>query len=444
MKLPFLSKLISLWRSKVVKNSFYNLSGQIFQTVTLFITTPLLVKWMGVEDYGLWMVVNSVVGTMGILELGMGASATKFIAEYSFNKNRRGLSSVVIVSLCVYSIVGILLMLIIYFSAPIISSLLITSKTISHSAANCIQVAAFGFLPTFLINIGVAMPMGLQRYEISNIIYSLRVLMSQLTSVIIVIMGGHVLDVLIGNVFVLWIFAFIALFVTYRILLPHGLHFYISWDYAKKIFSFSGYVLLQNLGSQLFSYCDRIVIGRVLGLQAVTYYSVGTMVTSKMIQVVGGISQSLLPAASEAMAVKNYSRLYSLFLKGTLSAILISFTMGGILLIFSKLFLQFWMGTEFMRQSLSMFRILILAYVFISINAPAFFIANGIGIPWINSITSIVGGILTILLIILFGNLWELNGVALANFGFLFNYGITIYLFINIRKGLLRNSVLAL
>jgi O-antigen/teichoic acid export membrane protein len=148
-----------------------------------------------------------------------------------------------------------------------------------------------------------------------------------------------------------------------------------------------------------------------------------------------------MPPASEAAARHDYRRLYSLFIKALGTTAAISLVIIIIVLLFSKLFLQLWMGTEFMHHSLSMFQILLVGYAIFSVNAPAFFIANGMGSPWVCSMVMILGGSLTIVLIFILGGIWNLNGVAWANWAYIINFMITFYVFWKLKNGLKKATI---
>jgi len=416
-----------LRQSRIAKNSFYQLSGTIAQSILLVITMPLLIHTMGAEQYGLWMVASSLLGIVGTLEMGLGSGVIKFVAEYVAKEDYKGLSSTILGTLVLYLTIGILLSFPLYYFAPNIIFLLKLSQNLSSIGEKSIRVITFGFLPLLLLNIGLAVPMGLQRYGISNLISFSRVALTQLVAIVIVFSGGHVYHVLIGNVVVLWLCSLFSLLIGLKILVPYRLSFFFSWQYGKKLLSFSKYVILQNLGSQIFSSVDRLAVGRVLGIDAVTYYSVGTMIASRFFQLMTTISHSFMPHASEAFASKDYQKIFNLFSRGTYITALFSLSFGFVIILFSKPLLQIWMGVDFSNHSLLMARVLLLIYAVFSINAPAFFIANGMGVPWISSFASILGGSLTIGLILLLGNIWGLAGVAWANCGYFLTFMITVY-----------------
>jgi O-antigen/teichoic acid export membrane protein len=439
MVLDLIKSIFNYYKSsRIVKNSFYNIVGQGGQALVLFISTPLLIKGMGGEEFGLWMIFNSLFSFMGFFEMGLGACTIKYIAEYSCNGNEAGVSSVVMGSIGFFFILSMILTIPLYFLAPYIIHFLKISDKLSLVGVKTARIAILGLLPVLLGTVSTAVPLGLQRFEIANLINWARLSVIQVAAICVVFWGGHIFDVIVAKVLILWAFAIISLIIAIYMLLPYGLKFYFSWDYARKIWSFSSLVTLQNLGSQIFNSVDRLVVGRVLGLEAVTYYSIGTLIATKILQVVGGISQSLLPAASEAHGGRDYRRLLNLLKRGTYLAALVSGILGGGLIIISEPFLKFWLGAEVMVPSLSCFKILILAYTIISVSAPAYYIANGMGSPGICSLGTISGGLLTILLIYILGNLWQLNGAALANFGYVLNFLILKYIYTRIRHGLER------
>jgi O-antigen/teichoic acid export membrane protein len=173
---------------------------------------------------------------------------------------------------------------------------------------------------------------------------------------------------------------------------------------------------------------DRLAVGRVLGVEAVAYYSVGVSLAGRLLAVVSSISQSFTPHVSEALARGDYRRISHLLFKGTWLSAGLSAAMAAVIILLSRPFLQYWLGVEFAAHSLDMFRILIAAYAVIAIGAPAYFIANGIGLPFINSIGTILGGTITIFLIFVLGRTYGLNGAAWANFGYCVNFFILIYI----------------
>ena len=71
-------------------------------------------------------------------------------------------------------------------------------------------------------------------------------------------------------------------------------------------------------------------------------------------------------------------------------------------------------------------------YALISLNAPAHYVAFGIGKPEINALTGIIGGCLTIGLIFAWGRTLGLFGAAIANGGYIVTWAIIGYIYLHL------------
>ena len=55
----------------MIRNGLYNLIGGVVRVFSITFTTPLLIRFMGLENYGLWALVSSVVGLVTLAEAGL-------------------------------------------------------------------------------------------------------------------------------------------------------------------------------------------------------------------------------------------------------------------------------------------------------------------------------------------------------------------------------------
>lgn len=238
MRLTPLSYFRDLRRSRLAKNSLYNFAGLVAQSLLLLISTPLLVWRLGPEQYGLYMIASALLGTVGILEMGLGAGIVKFVAEYTSTQDRRGLSSIISGALIFYLAVGILFSVPIYYLGPKVILFLKMSPGLSGEGARAVRLVALGFLPMLLLNVGLAVPQGLQRYDLSNLVNFSRLFLSQVTAIVIVLLGGQIYAVLCGTVASLWICSLVSLVLALRLLRPHGLSFFLPGNTARRSLPF--------------------------------------------------------------------------------------------------------------------------------------------------------------------------------------------------------------
>ena len=80
---PFLRQVRSpTATSQHIKNAAFSLGEYVGIPLLYLAATPLLVWRLGLDLYGLWMLINSLVAMAGALNLGFGDSTLRFVSIY--------------------------------------------------------------------------------------------------------------------------------------------------------------------------------------------------------------------------------------------------------------------------------------------------------------------------------------------------------------------------
>ena len=85
------------------ENSLFISLGAVVRLVVSLISIPLLVRFLGLERYGVWVVLNSVIAIAGLMELGVSTAFTNYLsADYAqqdwFSASRSVTTSLVLVT----------------------------------------------------------------------------------------------------------------------------------------------------------------------------------------------------------------------------------------------------------------------------------------------------------------------------------------------------------
>jgi len=72
---------------KILLNIFSNFSGLTAQIVIAFFLAPFLVHQLGDAKYGIWTILAALSGYMSLLDFGIAAAITKYVAEYLSKKD---------------------------------------------------------------------------------------------------------------------------------------------------------------------------------------------------------------------------------------------------------------------------------------------------------------------------------------------------------------------
>lgn len=433
----FLGQFERYKSNRVIRNSFYGFIQFIGPTLLLILVTPVLINQMGADAYGLWVLTTTALGLMGIVDFGLSTSISKFVAEFVGSGDTDALSVLVLGGLSVYVFLGTLLIVPLYFFAPSFSQIFKPSGSISaEQIGQVIRIMSLGFLPLMVRTGALAVPAGLQRFDVLLVGIVFQILGYGI-ALLVTLAGGSVEQVVVGTVVILWVTALWSLLIARRSLRAFSLRLSVLHrvkDVWEKVFSFSLMSGLSGLGTRIFNYVDRLAVGAVLGLEAVAYYSIIISIASKILQLSSSLTGALMPAVSSWAASGQTPKVRAYFYRAFFVILILNLFVCIFLLVFSEPLLKLWIGEDFTKAVLLPFRILILIYSLISINTPSYFVANGLGLPHLNAISSNLGGLLTILLIFLLGPIWGLAGIAWANCGYFSTIIQTVGIFYNLQN----------
>ena len=316
---------------------------------TGLITVPLTLNYLGVERYGMWMTISSVVALLAFTDMGIGNGLLNSIAEANGKDDRQLARGYV--SSAFFILLGIALFLGVLFALayPWVS----WSRVFNVSTGPAVREAGpaiAAFMACFLVNI----PMGIvQRIQLGYQEGYVNALWQGLGSLLG--LGAVILSVnlklglpwlifsLAGIPVVALIANGTALFlVERRWLIP-------SWSCVNRhairhildmgIFFF----VLQILG--VFNYSsDNIILSQILGADAVAGYSVAARLFSIFPILLGMFLMPLWSAYGEAHARGDRFWIKQIF-KKTLGWSLVINTLGSILLVlWGQQIIDWWVG----------------------------------------------------------------------------------------------------
>jgi O-antigen/teichoic acid export membrane protein len=124
----------------------------------------------------------------------------------------------------------------------------------------------------------------------------------------------------------------------------------IDFKIAKSLFSFGGWLSLHNIGSYAIIFCERFIIGIVLPLTSVAYYTVPFEIVGKLSIIPLSVIMVLFPSFS-MLKTLDAKRLELFFVHALKYLAIIMGFFLLILLSFSKEILVLYVGVEFQKSS---------------------------------------------------------------------------------------------
>ncbi len=427
-------KIETILKSNTFKNSYWSVLEAVIYPIGLVIATPIFLKNLGVESYGLWMLINSILATISILNIGFGDATIKFISKYRAQQNNDAILKVIQVNFTIYNILALAALIL-----GVLISLLIQNYDLFDVSGKfrdliiyLIPLGCFTLGIKFLEQILLSVFKGFERYDKSAPLSLLSKLAVLIVNIILVLMGKSLV----------WVFSSMAItslcmliieLIFVKQFLP-GAKFTPKIDRAvfKDVFEFGVWSWLQSIVVIVASQLDKFIVAQFAGLEVLAFYSLGTMVFNQLHTIFSAAAGWVFPKVS-AKNEKNESTLNifnksrTIMISGALTALCLFFIAGQYLF-------PLWLGEDTYLQS-KFFINGFIAYesiIVLSIIPYYFLIASG-AIKY-NTMAEIGAKTLNILCILILFKLMGLQGII---------YGLILstLIYIPLQNRLIQNKV---
>jgi O-antigen/teichoic acid export membrane protein len=331
----------------LARNTLLSIAGEAAPLALGLIAIPILVRELGVDRYGVLTLSYLVVGYLSLFDLGLGRAATQQISDAVGAGETERIPGIFWTSMIAMFLLGIV-------AAAIVTGM---SHWLVYSVLKIPLPMRSESVGVFLI-LGAVLPFVLsgscsigtlasfQRFDLTTAVGAATGVYS-FTAPLAVLFFTHDL---------VWIVAAIAagrltawaVNLTLCMRLVPGLATNVrpSRECLRPLMSFGGWITVSGLTSPLMINLDRFVIGSMLSIAAVSYYTVPYQIVSKLPIVPGAMANVLFPAFS-ATVRSDPKRATILLERTNRYALLMLFPGLLVLFFFSRELLTIFFGAAF-------------------------------------------------------------------------------------------------
>jgi O-antigen/teichoic acid export membrane protein len=182
----------------------------------------------------------------------------------------------------------------------------------------------------------------------------------------------------------------------------------------RRLLVFGGYVSIGTLTGFLFAHANRVLVGRNLGIAAVTYYSVPWNVSARVSQIVYALAEVIAPLTSALAAQKDIGTLRGLYTRSSRIMAVVAASAAVPLFVGATDLLSLWLGPTFADRSGATLRVLAFSAMAQSLSAVPYMVLNGMGKPAVAMLPTLGGVSVNVLLASTLSSRLGLPGMALA------------------------------
>jgi O-antigen/teichoic acid export membrane protein len=397
---------------RLASNALSNLLGAAIPALVALATVPLVVKGLGEAGYGVYSLVTAIVGYFAVIDINVTAGSVKFIAEYSERQDRERISETIAFGILVYAGLGAAGALGLYLGAEyFVTRVFTVPPSLVAEAVATLKVAALGFLVGQLQSYLQSVPQSLMRFDISSRIEVLFGTVVPLLTVLVLMFGYGLFEVILLRVVASAVNCLVLWRGIHR-LLPD-----LAWRtprmaIRRELLGFSAYSFLSRFASLSYSYADKLIIGALVGVTGLAYFTVASTLANRVLGLTYRLSGVLFPAASALAASGQLARLDRLYLKASRYVVFINAAALVLVAVFAYPILLYWMNADFAKNGALVLAVMALSQFVDSLTSLPSLVNDGMGHPRTSGTFALARAVLG-LLVVWLGVAWRgIEGAA--------------------------------
>lgn len=309
--------------------------------------SPFILHRLGDTAFGIWVLIFSITGYYGILDLGIRSSIVRYVSKYTATNEMGLLARHINTSLATYAGIGMLSMAVTIVLSFYVDHLFKIPPQLHSQARLLLLLVGASVSLGFPLGISDGILEGLQRYYLLN---WTAVAMSLSRAALIVFFlnrGYGLITIALITILLPIIIAVVRATIVLRLLpLPYGPK-YVDREAFRHMANFGSATMMVIVAQRLRFQTDEMVIGTMLSAAAITYFSIGARIMDYALQMVTTLAQVFLPISSQSEAVGNMDRLRKIYLAGNRACALTTFPITATVLILGRSIIEVWMGKKY-------------------------------------------------------------------------------------------------
>jgi O-antigen/teichoic acid export membrane protein len=379
-----------------------------------FVTTPILTRHLGPEEYGIWILVGSTIAYVELLDLGFGGAVVSAVARVSATDDQDALERTLNTSFFLLLLLGALALAVAVGAAAVLPYAMHLSGSLERTTQELLLLLGFAMAVSIPMDVFGCGLVALQRYDLLNATLIIISLCEAVAWTIVLVQGGGLLALGVVTVIISLVGQF-SRYVLLRRLVPTLSLSPAHFDRAL-VRSLAGPARWFAMGDTIEAFRDYtsvIVLGGVRNVATAGVFAVGDKLASLGTAVGTPLAAPLFPHAAalvgrgESEALGPAARTAGRLTTGvTLPACLV-------VAVVARPALVAWVGPTYERAAPAVL-ILAIAFGLRSLGtAPAKFV-SGSGGQRLIALTSLAEVTTQIVLTAVLGEYFGITGVAFA------------------------------
>jgi O-antigen/teichoic acid export membrane protein len=397
-----------------VRNAFSGYVATGWGGVVSLLVTPLLVRSLGKEQFGIWTLAGSLALYLELLEFGFGGATIKFVAEARARGDDRGLRAAVATSFQVLAAFGAVALVVGETVAAFFPSLFHVGVDLARPASIAVGIVALDLALSIPMDTFGGALVGMQRFDLVNATLVATTTAQAASWAVVLYSGGGLVPLAI--VTAAWgIAGQLSRFMLLRRLVPRAS---LSWRLVdrtmrRSMLTQSGWFALIDVAVLAVVRVDTVIVAALVSVPAAAIYGVAQKLVSALERLVSPIAVTFFPHSSELAAARDRQGLRTGLLTGSRGTLIVAAPLSLTLAVFARPIVDAWVGPGFGR-TVGVLDLLLAYAVIAAFTRPAYLMLQGSGHARTAALLLGAEALLNIGLSVALGLAYGILGVAAA------------------------------
>jgi O-antigen/teichoic acid export membrane protein len=334
-------------RHAIARNMAWNMAGMAVVTAIGFVIAPVLVHRLGETTYGLWILILSVTGYFGMLDLGVRSSVARHIAYLRASNDHQEAGAVLSTALVILLVVAALTLVGTLAACLLFFQLFEVPPEQTDSVRTALLLTGANLALVFVLNAFDAALWAIQRMDVVNAIDIPISLGRAALTLVLVRDSGDLVALAVLTLLTSVAAGIIKAIAAWRLDPSFRVSLsLVRLSAARSIFSYGIWRLMLEAALLMSSQTSVLIVGACVSIQLVTSYSIAGRLVGYASAILAAATGILMPVAATFDAAQDHDRQRRLFVQGgAVCAAFALYCMGGFLFLGRPL-IEIWMGPE--------------------------------------------------------------------------------------------------
>lgn len=289
--------------SEIKKGVVLNYLNMAIGALIPLLYTPIMLRLLGQNEYGLYKLSSSVTGYLGLLSMGIGSAILRNLIKARTEGGHKEEQRVFSLFLVIYKCIAALILLvgaILVFNLDIWYADSLDNEGL-HKMQILVTIMTCQSAMSFILGPYYSIITAHEKYIFAQSAGIFLTILGPVSNLTALFLGYASIGMAVSSFIVSIIGQFTYIWYVSKRLDIHAQYKNLPWHLVNDIFIFSFWIFLGQITSLLNNSTDNLLIGArpELGTLAVSVYSIGATVTSMIFSLTTGVSSVLAPRVNK-------------------------------------------------------------------------------------------------------------------------------------------------